>query len=142
MGNLVLDALEKATIQLEKGIKRCEQNTEDELLRDGLVQRFEYTLDLSWKFLQRCLKERLPVDDRVIRSRKDIFREAARLHVIDDAESWILHYDARDDTSHDYDEAKAKRVHARAALLLLDVKKLIKVLETARTPHERNINFH
>jgi nucleotidyltransferase substrate binding protein (TIGR01987 family) len=131
MKNLELEPLEKAIIQLEAGIKRKEQNPGDELLRDGVVQRFEYTMDLAWKFLQRYLKVNLQVDDLAIRSKKDLFRESARLQVIGDAESWIAHYDARNSTSHNYNQETAIRVYAQAQLFLPDAKKLLEVLKNA-----------
>ena len=83
MSSINLDPLELAITQLELGIKRVEQNINDELLRDGVIQRFEYTIDLSWKFLQRYLKSELQVEEFVIRSKKDIFREACRFKLID-----------------------------------------------------------
>jgi nucleotidyltransferase substrate binding protein (TIGR01987 family) len=131
MSTLKLEPLAKAIIQLESGIKRKEQNPDDELLRDGVIQRFEYTMDLAWKFLQRYLKVDLQIDISVIRSKKDIFREAARLKLIDDAASWFEHYEARNSTSHEYDQETAKKVYAQALVFLPDVKKLIAVLKDA-----------
>lgn len=129
MSSLNLDPLEKAAKQLELGIERAEQNSNDELLRDGVIQRFEYTIDLSWKFLQRYLKVDLQIDESSIRSKKDIFREASRLKLIDDAERWIAHYEARNSTSHEYNQEVAKIVYSQVLLFLPDVKKLLEVLK-------------
>ena len=131
MSSLELEPLEKAIIQLETGIKYKEGNPSDDLLRDGVIQRFEYTMDLAWKFLQRYLKIDLQVDELVIRSKKDLFREAARLQVLDDAERWIVHYEARNATSHNYNQKIANRVYAQAKLFLPDVKKLMEMLKSA-----------
>ena len=129
MSSLNLDPLEKAIIQLELGINRAEQNNNDELIRDGVIQRFEYTIDLAWKFLQRYLKVDLQIDESSIRSKKDIFREAARLKLIDDAESWIAHYEARNSTSHEYNQEVAKAVYSQILLFLPDVKKLLEIFK-------------
>ncbi len=129
MSNINLDPLELAIIQLELGIKRVEQNINDELLRDGVIQRFEYTIDLSWKFLQRYLKSELQVEESVIRSKKDIFREAFRLKLIDNAERWIAHYEARNSTSHEYNQEVAKAVYCQLLLFLPDAKKLLEILK-------------
>ena len=122
MISLKLDTLEKAIIQLEKGIERKEQEPTDELLRDGVIQRFEYTMDLAWKFIQRYLRIDLQVEESAIRSKKDLFRESARLGVIDDAERWIAHYEARNYTSHTYNRQTANNVYAQVLLFLFDVK--------------------
>lgn len=129
MSSLNLDPLEKAVIQLELGINRVELNNSDELLRDGVIQRFEYTIDLAWKFLQRYLKVDLQIDESSIRSKKDIFREAARLKLIDDAENWIAHYEARNSTSHEYNQEVAKAVYSQILLFLPDVKKLLEIFK-------------
>lgn len=131
MSSLELEPLEKAIKQLEKGIERKEQEPNDELLRDGVIQRFEYTMDLAWKFMQRYLKTDLQVDESVMRSKKDLFRESARLKIIDDAERWIAHYEARNYTSHTYNRELANSVYAQALLFLSDVKKLLEVLRSA-----------
>ena len=125
MSSLRLEPLEKAISQLEAGIARAKDNTTDELLRDGVIQRFEYTIDLAWKFLQRYLKIDLQMDETALRSKKDIFREAARLKLIDSAERWIAHYEARNSTSHDYNQEMANKVYAQALLFLPDVKQLL-----------------
>ncbi len=46
---------EKAFHKLEEAIAEEELN---ELERNGLVQRFEFTLDLSWKVLKDFLEEK------------------------------------------------------------------------------------
>jgi len=131
MSSLELEPLDKAIKQLEAGIRQKTQTPDNDLLRDGVIQRFKYTMDLSWKFLQRYLKKDLQVDDLAIRSKKDLFRESAKLQIIDDAERWIMHYEARNATSHDYNQETANRVYAQAQLFLPDVKKLIEVLRSA-----------
>lgn len=128
---LNLEPLEKACEQLTKGLERIQTNLEDELWRDGVIQRFEYTMDLAWKLIQRYLKTVAQVDEAVIRSKKDLFREAARLKIIPDAEKWIGHYDARNETSHTYNSETAKTVFERAEMFLPDAKKLLEALRDA-----------
>ena len=77
MTSLNLEPLEKAIDQLKSGIKQCNTDPENELLRDGVIQRFEYTMDLSWKLLQRYLKHIAQIDESAIRTKNDLFREAA-----------------------------------------------------------------
>ncbi|MBI3018618.1 MAG: nucleotidyltransferase substrate binding protein [Deltaproteobacteria bacterium] len=64
---------------------------------------------------------------------KDIFREAGKQGFIDKVESWFEYLEARNLTSHTYDEAIADKVYARAkefeleaSLLLQKIKKILK----------------
>lgn len=125
MAELNLEPLEKAVSQLKRGLIQIEADPGNELMRDGVIQRFEYNMDLSWKFIQRYLKDIAQVDEVSIRSKKDLFREAAKLKLISDAEAWIGHYEARNLTSHVYDETTAQAVFERAELFLSDVVELL-----------------
>ena len=42
--------------RLEEGLVRFQRNTSDEQIRDGLIQRFEFTYELSHKTLKRYLE--------------------------------------------------------------------------------------
>jgi len=53
MSSIEIGSLEKAILQLESGIKEAQQNLKSEIIRDGVIQRFEYTMDLAWKLMQR-----------------------------------------------------------------------------------------
>ena len=55
MESLDFRSLAKAVGQLAAGIAQAEADPKNELLRDGVIQRFEYTYELSWKMLKRYL---------------------------------------------------------------------------------------
>lgn len=126
MTKLNFDALASAITQLEKGFDEASKHPDNELMRDGVIQRFEYTMDLTWKMLQRIFKL-LQIDESTIRSKNDIFREAARMKFIESAEAWIGYYAACNKTSHDYNSIKAQQVYQQARLFLNDVKPLLEV---------------
>jgi len=131
MEKLNLSSLENALEQLSDGLKEAKLNPKSEIIRDGVIQRFEYSMDLSWKMIQRYLKTVAQIDDSVIRTKKDLFREAARLKLITDVESWFEHYEARNQSSHIYQTETAKKVFDRAALFLPDAKLLLEALHHA-----------
>ena len=57
--NLFQD-LEKAYASLEKAVKiaKTEKNSEySDSFQDSVIQRYEYTMELSWKFLKKYLLE-------------------------------------------------------------------------------------
>jgi len=49
--------LANAVTRLREGLERCRAAPQDEQLRDGLIQRFEFTYELSHKMLRRYLAE-------------------------------------------------------------------------------------
>ena len=54
---LDITSLGNAVRRLRDGIARHKREPADEQLRDGLIQRFEFTYELSHKMLRRYLKE-------------------------------------------------------------------------------------
>ncbi len=124
-----LESLEKAILQLESGIAQSLENPENELLRDGVIQRFKYTMDLSWKMIQRYLKHVAQVEESGIRTKKDLFREAARLGLLSKVEDWFGYDEARNETSHTYDENIAQAVFFEATRFLPAAKDLLASLK-------------
>ena len=131
MNSLNLDPLEKAIEQLKSGLNQSHENLDNELLRDGVIQRFEYTMDLSWKMIQRYLKHIAQVEESAIRTKKDLFREAGRLGLISNVEAWFGYYEARNETSHTYDPLIAESVFSQAELFLPDAISLLEKLKHA-----------
>ena len=131
MNSLNLEPLERAIDQLKSGFNQSHANSDNELLRDGVIQRFEYTMDLSWKMIQRYLKHIAQVEESAIRTKKDLFREAGRLGLIANVESWFGYYEARNETSHTYDPQIAESVFKQAELFLPDAISLLKALKHA-----------
>ncbi len=54
--NLDISSLIKAIKRLEEGLARYQSNTNDDQIRDGLIQRFEFTYELAHKMLKRYLE--------------------------------------------------------------------------------------
>ena len=131
MAELNLDPLEKAIEQLKSGLDQIHENPDNELLRDGVIQRFEYTMDLSWKMIQRYLKHIAQVEESAIRTKKDLFREAGKLGLISNVEAWFGYYEARNETSHTYDPQIAESVFEQAKLFLPDAVSLLEALKHA-----------
>jgi hypothetical protein len=47
INELILDPLEEALNQLEEGLRQAHIRPNDEVVCDGVIQRFEYSMDLS-----------------------------------------------------------------------------------------------
>lgn len=76
-------------------------------VRDGVIQRFEFCTELAWKTLREYLLDQGYVD---LNSPKAVMRKAYAVGFLTDEEGWLRLIDARNQTSHIYDEATAQRV--------------------------------
>jgi len=116
---LDLTSLEKAVSSLERAIAAMDASSTSEdadrrdLMRDGVIQRFEYTFELAWKPMRRYL--RIYGFERVeTLTNRELFRLAAEQGLINDAEEWFDLLQARNRTSHVYDEDTAREVYEAA----------------------------
>jgi hypothetical protein len=53
--DLYIAPLGRAVERMDEGLRRCLLDPGDQLIRDGLIQRFEFSYDLALKALRRCL---------------------------------------------------------------------------------------
>jgi nucleotidyltransferase substrate binding protein (TIGR01987 family) len=88
----------KAYRQLENANKRFSELSV--LEKEGLVQRFEYTFELSWK----TLKDYLESQGSPVQFPRDVIKEAFSAGVIEDGETWMDMLDNRNLMSHTYQE--------------------------------------
>ncbi len=131
MARLSFRALDLAVASVEQGLQEYEQHPSLLTIRDGVIQRFEIAMDLAWKLTQRALKETYGVVEEDLRTKKDIFREAASKGLITDAERWLEHLEARNQTSHIYDAEMAQQVFAHIPGFLPDARDLLARLKDA-----------
>jgi nucleotidyltransferase substrate binding protein (TIGR01987 family) len=103
--------LSKAVLTLSSALQETTLRADDLLARDGCIQRFEYTYELSVKFLRRQLEEMAdsPGDIDAL-GYKDMLRLAAERGLVNDAVLWFGFRELRNITSHAYDPDKAAQV--------------------------------
>jgi nucleotidyltransferase substrate binding protein (TIGR01987 family) len=109
---LDLSALERAIDRLREGWARYQQDTSDTQIRDGLIQRFEFTYEISHKMLKRYLEaisaNPAQFDDM---SFQDLIRSGNEHSLLLGAwPDWRRYRDMRAKTSHTYDEDVALEV--------------------------------
>ncbi len=95
--------------QLERALSKVVEALEfprDEPHRESLIQRFEYTFELSWKLMSRILDDELVPAQGV----RTVLRKAADLGLISDVAHWLSFATSRNETSHLYLEEVAIRV--------------------------------
>jgi nucleotidyltransferase substrate binding protein (TIGR01987 family) len=127
---LDLSSWKRALDSLKRAIERSTAAPNDDELRDAVIQRFEYSYELSWKMLKRHLEQVAPDPGAVDHwSFKELMREAAERGLIPALDPWIEYRYQRNLTSHAYDEEKARLVYTAAVSFLSDAKALLKEVE-------------
>jgi len=135
---LDLTSLEKAVAALRKAVDASRSSDlldklsadQQELVRSGVIQHFEFTYELCWKFIQRWLRENVTaMDADHPRTRKELFRLAAQHYLITDPLAWFSYTDARNLTAHTYDRQKAEQVYMNAIRFVDDAQYLLKQLQ-------------
>lgn len=82
---------------------------EDDITRDALIQRFEFTYELAWKAMFYWLRDMGESVPEVVRA---VLKEGFRTGLVTDAEVWERIKESRDETSHTYNKDKAVEVAA------------------------------
>jgi len=127
MMSLDCTPLENALAQLEEGLHEAGRQPASELLRDGVIQRFEYTHELALKFIRRALETGFgDVVDEMLYN--DVLRTAAERGLINDVQAWFEYRTARNKTSHTYDAKVAADVFRAAQPFLEHVRFLLRRL--------------
>jgi len=126
---LDLTSLDKAINSLKKSIIRFENEPNDDIVRDSVIQRFEYTYSLALRFIQRYLILNLPIPEEEL-TFNNIIRQADKLKLLKhDLSTWNKYREMRNITSHTYDEDKAKLVSKIAISFLYEAEYLLYELQ-------------
>ncbi len=100
----------------------------DQIIYDSCVQRFKYTLEISWKLMKKYLQ--------VVRGKTDIelsvnniFRLMEGYDFIKSHLAWRSYYEARNNTSHEYDLGKSQEIIKILPKFIEDVEILLEKLD-------------
>jgi nucleotidyltransferase substrate binding protein (TIGR01987 family) len=88
-----------------------EKNSEtvaDELLKEGLIQRFEYTFELAGNVMKDYSEFQ---GTSLIGGSRDAIRQALQLGIIANGETWMDMLKSRNKTSHTYNEETANEIY-------------------------------
>ena len=101
----------KAVERLREALSDSAQNPESTVIRDGVIQRFEFTFELAWKSLREYLEDQGADMSGIVFS-KQVFKAAYAAQIISDQQVWLDMLASRNITSHVYDDAQAAQVVA------------------------------
>ena len=109
----------QAIQRLKEAIEESQHNTST-VVRDGVIQRFEFTTELAWKTCREKLLENGYVN---IDSPKATMRQAYAAGMIDDEKAWVDILQARNFSSHIYSEEQSIQIYTQVVqtyVLLLE----------------------
>lgn len=99
------------------------------VLRAGVIQNFEFTYELCWKFMKRWVEMNIGASYVDGVTRRHLFRYAAENRLIEDVEAWMGFHVARNKTSHTYGEVAADEVCSKALDFLPAAQSLLENIE-------------
>jgi nucleotidyltransferase substrate binding protein (TIGR01987 family) len=113
---------EKALSSLEAALIPPPANDRE---RDGAIQRFEYTFEITWKIAKIVLA----LHGIDAQSPRTIYRELAKAGWINNPESWFKFLESRNKTSHNYEAEVSASVFADVPEFATEAKKLLVTLK-------------
>ncbi|MFO7295457.1 MAG: nucleotidyltransferase substrate binding protein [Clostridia bacterium] len=97
----------RALKRLEEALERDQS---DDIVLDAVIQRFEFTYELSWKLIKAYMSYSGIAD---VKTPRQAFKEAFAAGLIDEGDVWLEMLDDRNLTSHTYDQSTARRVYEK-----------------------------
>lgn len=128
---ILLSPLRDALISLEAALREPTDDvneTRKQMFRDSVIQRFEYTYELAWKIIKRTLEHETQESFDSV-GRRDLFRRAYEFGWIRQPDAWFEYQEARNQTSHAYDQKVAQEVYAAVKPFAIDARFLLEKLE-------------
>src|SRR3989338_6753760 len=100
---------EKAFLLLNEPLKQKNPDKLSDLEEEGVIQRFEYTFELSWKTLRDYMRYGGIETDLP----RDVIKQAFASGLIKDGQKWIDMLESRNLMSHIYDETAFGNIYAK-----------------------------
>ncbi len=97
----------RALAQLKEAVQLFNERSLSLIEQQGLIQAFEYTHELAWKTLQDYFAYQGITD---LKGSRDAFREGVRYDLLENGEVWMEMIQARNLTSHAFDQKMADQV--------------------------------
>ncbi len=100
-----LKKFKEALSRLKQGVKQAD----NDLAKDGVIQRFEFTFELMWKALKIFLEK----EGIVEKTPKGCLKEAFRIDWIEDEQEFLSMLEDRNKTTHIYSKEESKKIFDR-----------------------------
>lgn len=117
-----MDEIEYHFQQYKKALKKLKEGTSmdasQEIVRDGVIQRFEFTFELAWKLMKKICK----FYGLEVNSPREAIKQCFQLDFFSDNKLWFDMIKDRNLTSHTYCTSLAVKIYE-------DTKKFVPLLE-------------
>jgi nucleotidyltransferase substrate binding protein (TIGR01987 family) len=111
MITLDFSPLGKAIVRLQEGLDALKREPENTLYRDAVIQRFEFTYGLCASMMRRYLEYAAEVQSDKEMSFPTLIRTASEKGILRSGwDTWFKFREARNLTSHTYNEETARQV--------------------------------
>ena len=95
------DNFSRAFLLLREAIEIKAERSLSQLEKEGIIQRFEYTMELAWKTLKDYLESQSVVFEQV--TPKSVIKKAIQSNILgNNGQVWLNALDARNKMSHTY----------------------------------------
>lgn len=82
----------------------------NEMIKEGLIQRFEYTHELAWNVMKDYAEYQ---GNPNVGGSRDAVREAFKLQLISEGDTWMDMIASRNKTLHTYNEETANEIYSK-----------------------------
>lgn len=97
-----------AVVRLSEALAEYAATPSSTVVRDGVIQRFEFTFELAWKSLREYMEDQGASLENVFP--KSVLKTAYAAGIIADDQVWLDMLASRNVTSHVYDDTQAAQV--------------------------------
>jgi nucleotidyltransferase substrate binding protein (TIGR01987 family) len=123
-----LTNFQNALQRLTEAVNEFKQPESSDVIRDGVIQRFEFTYELAWKTTKVYLEDIGVVE---VNSPKAVIKEAFAQKLLGDEKNWLLMLNDRNLTSHMYKEEMAAEIAERiSSIYIKEFELLLQKLQT------------
>lgn len=105
--NFILKSYENALKRLKEALN--EDLNKSSVIIDGIIQRFEFNFEISWKLIKSFLE----FNGILCNSPRNSIKEAYKFGLINDESNWISLMEDRNLSTHIYNENMAKGIVER-----------------------------
>ena len=98
----------RAFTLLREAIEEMDETELKQLEKEGVIQRFEYTMELAWKVMKDYLEYQGVVFEQV--TPRAVIRKAFEAKLISDGQAWMDALDSRNKMSHTYNFSRFEEV--------------------------------
>lgn len=120
---------QKALGRLQEALDALIASPQNHLYQMATIQAFEFCIELGWKLLKDYLKNQ---GVQEVTLPRDVVKQAFHFEVIADGQTWIEMLEARNKTSHTYDDVQAAKIVAQIGQAFYPALAQVKVYFEAR----------